>query len=224
MKLNQEQQEFIKKTLHRELKFMETYEELYDHIITSLEITPNDIPFVDAVHNIIENDLGGAKCIQTIQAKHINLTVREFALDYFRCALKCLTSSSLLFISISTVLFFMLTKQPWFNETIANGTFGLGIIVGPAGMHILNLMARRNNSGLQLTPLVGHLKSDIRGYFTVFFSFFTYFLLAIPSSICLKLHHPHLPTVVSASIFFIMALHIATCYKLYSTRKIEYTV
>lgn len=224
MKPNQEQQVVIKTTLHRALKYKETYEELYDHILTALEITPNDLPFVDAVHNIIENDLGGTRGIQAIQAKHINLTVREFVFDYFRCALKCLTSLSLLFIGISTVLFFMLTKQPWFHETIAKDASAWGMMVGPFGMHILNRMAKRNKSGLQLTPLVGHLKSDMRGYFTVFMGFFTYFLWAIPSSFCAKLRYPYLPVEVSALIFFIMALHIAACYKLYSApKKFEYT-
>jgi len=61
------QDELLKRYLRKVFFYRETYEEVYDHMLSALQVQPAGIPFEAAVNNIICNDFGG----------HNNLLVME---------------------------------------------------------------------------------------------------------------------------------------------------
>ncbi|MBC7401119.1 MAG: hypothetical protein H7289_14365, partial [Mucilaginibacter sp.] len=84
MKPNQEQLTAIENILGQVSKYRETYDELYDHILSALETVPDDVPFIDALHNIVENELGGGPGIAVIEAKYKKATLKEIGKKYLK--------------------------------------------------------------------------------------------------------------------------------------------
>ncbi|MES2376151.1 MAG: hypothetical protein V4553_06225 [Bacteroidota bacterium] len=84
MRPNQEQLTTIENILGDVSKYRETYEELYDHILSALEGVPDDMPFADALYNIVENELGGGRGIALIEAKYKKAAIKEIAKKYFK--------------------------------------------------------------------------------------------------------------------------------------------
>ncbi|MFD2145511.1 hypothetical protein [Mucilaginibacter antarcticus] len=60
-----EQKELIKTQLQDILKVRETYEEIYDHIITALEAMPDNKSFNEAMDYIFKRELG-AKVVSAL--------------------------------------------------------------------------------------------------------------------------------------------------------------
>lgn len=56
---DQQQQQWLKQYLRSVLKYHETYEEIYDHILLALENRPKDNFFESTVNSIINDDFGG---------------------------------------------------------------------------------------------------------------------------------------------------------------------
>ncbi|MES2426736.1 MAG: hypothetical protein V4560_07160 [Bacteroidota bacterium] len=117
MQPNQEQQEFISKRLRSVLKYKDTYEEVYDHILTALEIVPDDGHFFNTVDNIITNELGGAKGIKRIEAKYMKWAIKQFIKDYFSLFVGCLTSAITPIIIAGTVGFYLLVHNIAYNDS-----------------------------------------------------------------------------------------------------------
>ncbi|MES2426737.1 MAG: hypothetical protein V4560_07165 [Bacteroidota bacterium] len=84
MKPNQEQREIIEDILGSVSKYRETYEELYDHILCALDAVPNEVPFIDALHHIIENELGGGSGIYKIEKKYEKTATKEIVKRYLQ--------------------------------------------------------------------------------------------------------------------------------------------
>ena len=77
MKLTLQQEENLKTYLRKELSYRETYEEVYDHILTALEQKPKEIPFQDSINQIISNDFGGGKGLVEMEKKCYQLVEDE---------------------------------------------------------------------------------------------------------------------------------------------------
>jgi hypothetical protein len=91
MKPDQQQIKILQDYLHKTLSYRETYEEIYDHIVTALEHQPDDISYQDAINNIIRNDFGDHKNLLKIEKINKEALVREsfnkyvsFFLGYFK--------------------------------------------------------------------------------------------------------------------------------------------
>ena len=69
MKPTSQQEENLRTYLRNELLYRETYEEVYDHILTALEQKPQDISFQDSVNQIIKDDFGGGKGLLEMEKK-----------------------------------------------------------------------------------------------------------------------------------------------------------
>jgi hypothetical protein len=67
MKLTEEQIKNLQKYLHDALSYRETYEEIYDHILSAMEFQPEGVSFEDAINNIIRDDFGGVKNLVKIE-------------------------------------------------------------------------------------------------------------------------------------------------------------
>jgi hypothetical protein len=92
MMITQAQQENIKEILWHNLKFRETFDELYDHILTSIERTETDdkLPYEIAI-DIIKNEFGGWEKLKELETsgqkeiqKHLRKKLWELMKGYFR--------------------------------------------------------------------------------------------------------------------------------------------
>lgn len=219
---NHEQQEFIKDKLLGRFKCRETYEELYDHVLTALEAVPDDAPFFDAANNIIENDLGGAKAIKTIEAKYLKIAIKEYIADYFRCTGELLTSFLILPIIAYTIIYYLLMQHEWFNWFIGQGIPSFLILI-PGGIVAFNKLRVHTIVGWK-APKMDYAKSSLSPFGNMFMLFAPIFLWTEGSSICLRLQHIKLmarqddyygmPVNVATALFFILCVHAIVYYKL----------
>jgi hypothetical protein len=116
MNLTPNQEAQIRQTLRGLLKYKDTYDEVYDHILSSLAILPDYAHFKGALNNIIENELGGSKGIKAIEAKYRKLAIKQFIKDYFAIAAGCLTSITAPLIILTVVVFYLLTRNLKYNN------------------------------------------------------------------------------------------------------------
>jgi hypothetical protein len=77
MKPTLQQIELLKKYLRNTLDYRETYEEIYDHIISAVEGNMTNESFEMVVNKIINSDFGGAKGLVKIEKQYYNLAVDE---------------------------------------------------------------------------------------------------------------------------------------------------
>ena len=117
MKPTPSQQVLIRQQLRSLLKYRDTYDEVYDHILSSLETLPQDIDIDDALNNIVESELGGTKGLKKIEAKYRGLAIKQFIKDYFTIAAGCLTSFVTPIIVLGTIGFYMLIRNVAYNDT-----------------------------------------------------------------------------------------------------------
>lgn len=220
---NHEQQEFIKDKLLGRFKCRETYEELYDHVLTALAAVPDDAPFFEAVNNIIENDLGGAKAIRLIESKYIKIAIKECILNYFRCIGQCLTSFLVLSIIALTIIYYLLMQHEWFNAVIGQVITSFIILLPTA------IIVRKNIIALGKTPVktltMDYAKTTIRPFGNIFMLFFPTFLWMASKQVCSSLQNAKLiprqidyygmPVNVATVLFFITLVHAVAYYKLY---------
>lgn len=220
---NHEQEEFIKDKLPGRFKCRETYEELYDHVLTALAAVPDDAPFFEAVNDIIENDLGGAKAIRLIESKYIKIVIKEYVTDYFRCIRQCLTSFLVLPIIAATITYYLLMQHEWFNAVIGQVMTQFVILI-PA----FNV-ARKTVNTIANAPVktltMDYAKTTIRPFGNIFMLFFPTFLWMASKQVCSSLQNAKLiprqidyygmPVNVATVLFFITLVHAVAYYKLY---------
>ena len=77
MKPTLQQGEILKKYLREALLYRETYEEVYDHVLTSLAQKSEESSFQNAVNEILNDDFGGGKGLVEIEKKSYQLVVNE---------------------------------------------------------------------------------------------------------------------------------------------------
>jgi hypothetical protein len=220
---NHEQEEYIKDKLLGRFKCRETYEELYDHVFTALEAVPNDVPFFDAANKIIENDLGGAKAIKSIENKYLKIAIKEYITDYFKCISQCLTSYVMLIIIPATIGYYLLMQYEWFNEVIGQVITSFIILIPAAivGSKTVNTIA---NAPVK-TLIMDYAKTTIRPFGNIFMLFFPTFLWMGSKHVCSSLQNAKLmpkqidyfgmPPNVATVLFFIILVHAVAYYKLY---------
>ncbi len=88
MKPTSEQKQWLKDYLHKVMTYRETYEEVYDHMLLSIENHPAKEYFATVVVDIVENDFGGIdglaeleeNCRQAVEAN----TWAQYRLDFNR--------------------------------------------------------------------------------------------------------------------------------------------
>jgi hypothetical protein len=220
---NHEQQEFIKDKLLGRFKCRETYEELYDHVLTALEVVPDDVSFFDAVNNIIDNDLGGAKAIKSIENKYFKLAVKESIANYFTCIGQCLNSFWVLPIIVTTIAYYLLMQHEWFNSVIGQ-VIASFIILIPGGVVVVKKLRVHTILGWK-SPKMGYARFGIRPFGNNLMLFLPIFLWTITSDICIRLQRAKIiaslddyngmPVNVATVLIFIILVHTVAYYKLY---------
>ncbi len=115
MKLTTDQQKYLKEYLGGYLDYRETCAEFYDHIVTALENTPENISFNTALNNIIDKDFGGLANIPVIEARYRQTTLWEMKKRYWNYIKACFKFPLAGIFIISSVIGYFLVKQVWFN-------------------------------------------------------------------------------------------------------------
>jgi hypothetical protein len=77
MKPTSQQIQLLKKYLRDTLSYRETYEEIYDHILSAIENCTADVSFEEAVNGIINSDFGGVKGLVKIEKQYYSSAVEE---------------------------------------------------------------------------------------------------------------------------------------------------
>lgn len=72
------QKKELRALLWENVKFKETYYEVYDHILTALEAyEDNDLEFDELIEQIINEDFGGMDMLLTMEAKREEIVVKQ---------------------------------------------------------------------------------------------------------------------------------------------------
>lgn len=71
MKPTLQQEEILKAYLSDTLKYRETIDEVYDHILSAVEIRSENVSFQDAVNQVLSNDFGGGEGLVKMEKQHL---------------------------------------------------------------------------------------------------------------------------------------------------------
>jgi len=104
MKPTAQQIKTLQDYLNQTLIYREAYEEIYDHILTALEHQPDDIPYQEAINNIIRNDFGDPKNLLKVEKSIKAALVNEAIRRYFAYLKSYFAFPGLLYTLISTLL------------------------------------------------------------------------------------------------------------------------
>ena len=215
MKLNAEQEKIVEQTLRNVLNFKDTYDEVYDHILSSFDALPADVHFADALYNIIEYDFGGAKGLKATERKHTWLAIRYFITDYLKGLLKPLTSVAILLLIAVTALFYFSIASGWLNELFLQFVLTyIPLLVLGIGVFKFRKQVKSFQKGQQV--VIGYIRQNIVAFSGSFILFFPFFLYHTTNIIFHKLKYSQAPPSVYAIVFFVVAMHTFAGYKMYT--------
>lgn len=115
MKLSPEQQKFLNDYLRKNLKYRETYSELYDHVLSALETKPQTMNFQDAVEGVIKEDFGGYNGMALIESRYKKAVSKEMQKKYWANVIAYLKFPLIGFTAILIAMFYYITIQLWFG-------------------------------------------------------------------------------------------------------------
>jgi hypothetical protein len=91
MKPTEQQLKVLQDYLHKTLTYRESYEEIYDHILSALQHQPEGVNFQDTINAIIINDFGGHKNLLKVEKAQKDALVsdmykkyRNYFISYFK--------------------------------------------------------------------------------------------------------------------------------------------
>ncbi len=120
MKPTLQQEENLRTYLRKELRYRETYEEVYDHILTALEQKPQEVSFQDSVNQIIKDDFGGGKGLIKTEKKCYESVADEANTQQWNYFKSNFEYSSLSYTStLFLIIYFSILKIPFIPFIIA---------------------------------------------------------------------------------------------------------
>ena len=138
MKPTQQQLKVLKDYLHKTLNYRETYEEIYDHVLSAVEHQPSDISFEDAINNVIRTDFGSPKNLLKIEKANKNALVKETLNTYMRYFGYYFKLPGLLYTLVVALLSYYFFSQVKFAPAAVVGMFTL-IALFPGIIWLLRL-------------------------------------------------------------------------------------
>jgi hypothetical protein len=106
MKPNDQQIQWLREYLRAVLKYRETYEEVYDHILAALDKKQEQSFFETVVSEIINEDFGGNNGLMQLEENCKRRAVREVGRQYRRFFCKWFTFATVIYISGAFLLFY----------------------------------------------------------------------------------------------------------------------
>jgi len=158
MKPNDEQVLAIRQYLGKHLKYSETRDEMFDHILTALEHVPGELTFGEAMNDVIKN-IGGLKGIAMIERAAKMAAIRAMLKAYLETLKQIFTSPFVIVISVCTLAVYYL---------VSRFTFGFGTWFFPV-IFMLNVPSFVVKKDMIRPPNLGHVKNEA---FRIIFSGF----------------------------------------------------
>jgi len=215
MKPTESQEALIGQILHRFVKYKDAYDEVYDHVLSSLEDFPDNIRFADAVHRIIEDDLGGADGLKALEKHRIWFAIREFVKEYLINLFKSLTSVIVLPLASFTYLFYYSIESGWLDLQGARSVIH-NMPMTIFGIAILLYLFRKRYLKQELWPRIMPFRQTLLGFTGVF-------LLQFPALILKKVDSIYLlrdiPANISTILFLIIVIHMTAVFRLWVNKK-----
>ena len=84
MKPGPQQKQQLQEYLRKGLKYRETYEEVYDHILAALEYKAKALLFNSAVNEIIRDDFGGSKNLLRIEENFLKSVAKDMSKQFWQ--------------------------------------------------------------------------------------------------------------------------------------------
>jgi hypothetical protein len=225
MKPNDKERRFIRTKLLSMLCIRDTYEELYDHILTAVEAMPDEIPFRPAFHYVFEHELGGKRGMRALQLRSLKMAIRDAFKDYGLYFIHSLKSVYMLLIITTTAVFYYLVKSAYLTPNSVVWCDYLMIIP------TILLVRKRNKSRNWKIPKTEYAMSYVKSYAASLMIPFPWLCWELISSVCqhlqtagviewlpgysLKTATNVAATNIATAFFFVTALNALTFYKLY---------
>lgn len=131
MKPTEQQLMVLQNYLHKTLTYRETYEEIYDHILSAVEYQPDNISFEDAINKVISNDFGDPKNLLKIEKANKDALVKETINTYMKYFWYYFKLPGLLYTLGIALLSYYFFSQMKFEPTAVVGLFAL-VVLYPA--------------------------------------------------------------------------------------------
>jgi hypothetical protein len=138
MKPTERQMDVLRQYLHGVLTYRESYDEIYDHILTALEFQSVRIPFQDAVNNIIHADFGGAANLVKAEKSIKEALVNEAIQKYFTYFKSYFMFPRLLHTVTGSLLSYCFFVSAGFSPGVILAIFAL-IILAPSVIWLMRL-------------------------------------------------------------------------------------
>lgn len=110
MKPTLQQKQILSDYLNNVLKYHETVDEVYDHILAALEEKSENLRFQEAVNQILYDDFGGGKGLVKMEKQQLSIATREAVnkvIEYIKTDFKF---PNIIYIPILFVSFYYLTE------------------------------------------------------------------------------------------------------------------
>lgn len=111
MTLSEEQLIVLQDTLDDRIKYNETFDEVYDHVLTALEHVDNNVSLGQAINTIMLNDFGGFKGLRKIERKRWWTVARQMVGKQLWFFIDCLKFPLLPAIAIFSVIIYYCITQ-----------------------------------------------------------------------------------------------------------------
>jgi hypothetical protein len=109
MTLTHEQKQYVKTLIWRKVKYQETFEEVYDHILTALEDhEESELPFDLLVLKVINESFGSFKSLRDKEKQRLNIVSTQMGEKYNECILFLIKPPGvLILLAASSILFYL---------------------------------------------------------------------------------------------------------------------
>lgn len=118
MIVNRNDKEAVTKYLNEHLVYRETFNELYDHVLSTLENYPEAEPFELAFQNIITQQFGGVGGLKKIEQQYRKQTLNHMQTRYIGHILRLIISPSIVLVGITAAAAWLLFNWLSFNKSL----------------------------------------------------------------------------------------------------------
>lgn len=155
MKPDHQQKQMLQAYLQKGLSYRETYEEVYDHILASLESKPTGISFADTVNAIIREDFGGSKDLWVMEKNCRKEVEKEVLRKYLRYCLSFFRLSSVIYVVPALLIYYISSYIGFSSFSLASILFAI------ASLPMLFIYVRYFKIGFVLGDTRPSLRDDV---------------------------------------------------------------
>ena len=212
MSLTPSQQRILRAYLDKELNYKETYNELYDHISSGLEDSPQSSSFEVALKTYVSREFGGPNGLHLIEKQYKATVVTGIKKQYSDNIRQLLRFPYIVVLLVFSVAVYIAFSAGWFNTK---------------WYFMLAFVLSLTNNSLKITQYYRasywkKAKASVKYNSFAVIKFFPLALLALISSSCAFIAQEYpgewlytVGPVVATLTFVVYAAHLTVFYKMY---------